>query len=65
MSAGRQVLYCCFYQIEKRDIFGGGAGQVGQISPLRHCERKQAIHLSSGENGLGGNGLLRRSRSSQ
>jgi hypothetical protein len=43
MSAGRQDLYCCFHQIEKRDIFGGGAGQVGQITLLRHCERKLSI----------------------
>jgi hypothetical protein len=33
MSAGRQLLYCCFYQVEKRDIFCGGAGQAGKSVP--------------------------------
>jgi hypothetical protein len=32
---GTVMLYCCVYQIEKRDIFGGGAGHDGQISAFR------------------------------
>jgi hypothetical protein len=35
MSAGRHLLYCCFYQSKKRKIFCKRAGHDGQISATR------------------------------
>src|SRR6185369_16227553 len=42
MSAGRQLLYCCFYQTKKRNIFSRRAGQDGQIRSMRIYQQRHA-----------------------
>jgi len=42
MSAGRQLLYCCFYPTKKRNIFRQRAGQDGQIRSMRIYQQRHA-----------------------